>query len=398
MKSLKLSAVLLLIAGAVHAADAVKSVEATGEAAIVDNDEVKAREEAKKAALRNAVEQVAGTMVSATTLTRNSQLVSDRIFSNSAGYVKSYSTPTYTRDGGVIVCKLTAQVSTASLDKDLQAVQALVKNLEGKRLIVLLQEQVIDPKGVVTQTGVMSDILTKQLRADGWTLIDPAFANGKLKLGAGVALGQAEAKEIGNLTKADYVLYGTAAFRQQDLESVPRPMVKGLPVFMVTGEYSITVFATDTGTQLGTVAGKITYDGKDREKASQVHALISYERTTYDLVRVEEPNILGKIRKLIYDSLSNSAQNGTRVVVDVKGLPDYGAAEDFKKVLEQRRGVQAVDVNYADGTANYDVVFVGSSGDLASQFRSAGGKHVTFQGKKVMVTAKSANRVELSLK
>ena len=51
-----------------------------------------------------------------------------------------------------------------------------------------------------------------------------------------------------------------------------------------------------------------------------------------------------------------------------------------------------VERPFADGKANYTVVFVGSSGDLATQFRQA-----TFQKRKVSVTAKSNNRVELTV-
>lgn len=393
MKAMKLSVVMVLVAMGALAADKVQSVEAIGEAAIVKGDEVKAREDARKAALRNAVEQVAGTIISADTLTKNSQLVSDRVLSNASGYVQSFTSPQYTKDGDLVTCKLTAKVSTAPLDRDLQAVQSLVRTLDGKKMIVLLQEQVIDPKGVITQSGVMTDILSKALREDGWNLIDPAFANGKLKLAAGVSMGAAEAKEIGNLTRADYILYGQASYRQQVIaDPNTASMLKGSAVFPVTGEYSITVFATDSGTQLGTIADKIVYDIKDPKMADKVSWLISYERTTYDLVRYAQAGILGKVRALIYESLRSSNQNGNKLAVDVLGLPDYGAAEDFKRVLEERRGVQSVDVNFADGKANYTVVFVGSSGDLATQFRQA-----TFQKRKVSVTAKSNNRVELTV-
>lgn len=400
IKPLKLPALLLFVATSAFAAgEDVKTVEATGEAAIVSNDLVRARAEARKAALRNAVEQVAGVMITAHTLTANNQLVSDRIFANAQGYAKPVGEPKFTQEGGVVTCSLTAAVSAGAIDKDLAAIQALVNALEAKKMIVLMQEQVIDLNGGVSQTGVMTDIISRQLKTDGWTLIDPAFAHGKLKLNAAAGLSASEAKEIGNLTKTDYILYGTSVFRQQSLSSNAGSMMKGTPIFLATGEYNITIFATDTGTQLGTVAGKISYDSKNPEKARKIQALISYERTTFDLVRAEQAEILGEVRSILYKDLGNASSSGSRLVVDVKGLADYGAAEDFKKVLEERRGVQAVDVSFADGKANYDVTFVGSSGDLAAQFRGpAKDKPVTFQGKKIQVTAKTANRVELTVK
>jgi len=91
--SLKLTAVSLLLASVTFAAappPATVVKEVTGEAAIVDGNRDKAFAEAKSAALRDAVEQVAGVLVSADTLTANSQLISDRILMHSAGYVRTH--------------------------------------------------------------------------------------------------------------------------------------------------------------------------------------------------------------------------------------------------------------------------------------------------------------------
>ncbi|RMG17617.1 MAG: hypothetical protein D6729_08565, partial [Deltaproteobacteria bacterium] len=58
------SLVLLLALCLPYLARAAEEVEATGEAAIVDGDEPAAKEKARNAALRLAVEMVAGTIVS----------------------------------------------------------------------------------------------------------------------------------------------------------------------------------------------------------------------------------------------------------------------------------------------------------------------------------------------
>ncbi|HEY1332674.1 MAG TPA: hypothetical protein VGF31_00375, partial [Myxococcaceae bacterium] len=69
---------------------AVVTKDAEGEAAIVGGNVDRAAREAKEAALRSAVEQVAGVLVSSQSLAVNSQLVSDQVYSHSAGYVRSY--------------------------------------------------------------------------------------------------------------------------------------------------------------------------------------------------------------------------------------------------------------------------------------------------------------------
>ena len=389
MKTLSMQSVLLAVACALFSLPAAaqgqakaeedRTVEAVGEAAIVTGDEVKAREEAKKNALRNAVEQVAGTLVSSDTLVKGSTLVQDRILTNSQGYVKKFSAPQFSKEGAVVTAKLSATVSTAPLDRDLQAIQLLVKSLEGRKLVILLQEQSIDTGGVVTSSGVMTQALTEAFSKDGWTIIDPSFAAGKVRVAGGAALGATEAKEIGNLTRADVIVYGRVTFRFQP----DGAMTKGF--FPVTGEWDIAAFSTDSGTQLTTVAGKFNSGKKT--------GIISYERTAFDMARAQGGEMVGAVRKAVYARLGDAKQNGSRVVVDVVGLGDYGAVEDFKRVLGGRRGVQDVtEGNFEAGRANFELTYVGSTQDLAGEFRTA-----TFKGKRVSVTGRSQNRVELTV-
>ena len=58
--------------------------------------------------------------------------------------------------------------------------------------------------------------------------------------------------DLGQVSKADYILYGRVNFRYQDLGS---GLVKGAKVFPLSGEYDFTVFETSSGVQLGTVSG-----------------------------------------------------------------------------------------------------------------------------------------------
>src|SRR5579862_5301784 len=64
--------------------------ETTGEAAIVDGNKERAEREARERALREAVEQVAGVLVSSSSLSANSELVSDQVYARSEGYIRSF--------------------------------------------------------------------------------------------------------------------------------------------------------------------------------------------------------------------------------------------------------------------------------------------------------------------
>ena len=128
MKTLKLT--LLSLALALTAfAQTVVTKEGTGEAAIVNKDEIKAFEEAKDKALRSAVEQASGVRIDADTTVVNNQLVRDQVFANTSGYVKKYDVLDKKVEKGVVTVKVKADIITESLEKDVTAARDLVKRI-----------------------------------------------------------------------------------------------------------------------------------------------------------------------------------------------------------------------------------------------------------------------------
>lgn len=395
MRTLKLSAILLL-AGVALAARAegpgIVVKEASGEAAIVNGDKIKAKEDARKRALREAVAQVAGTMISSDTLASNSQLISDRIYANSAGYVRKYEVLSAKEEANVMTVTVRAEVGTAELDKDLQAVRALINRFGNPRLVIITQEQTIAPDGTTTSSGVMASVLTEGFKKDGWTIIDPHFAAGKLRLTSGVSVGAPEAKEIGTLTKADYILYGNVNYRQQPPPQMFVDATGKSDMFLVTGEYEFTAFATDTGAQLGKIAGKLSGDLKDVTKA-KISPTLSYERTAFDMSKAEATNVVAQMRSKAIEYLRDAEQNGGRVVMTVTGLPDFSSVSGFKRFLEAQSGVRNVERGeFSSGKAQFTVQYAGQPADLAERLESA-----KFNQKKLSVTGVTSNAVELVL-
>ena len=392
MKPWKLAALCSLVFATVALAGqpALVTQEATGEAAIVDGNKEAAFDEARRKAMREAVEQVVGVMVSAETLTRNNQLVSDRILSNSAGYVRDVKVLSRQEEDGVMKVTIRAQVGTAELDKDLQAVQALIRRLESTRLVILTQEQAIDSHGVTTSSGVLATELTEGFKRDGWTLLDPNFAAGKLKLSAGVSLGSTEAKEIGELSKADYILYGNVNFRYQPpIGLFDKDASGNQTMFNVTGEYDLAIFATDSGSQLAKIVGK--FNTGDMGKGGS--NVLSYERTAHDIAVNKGKAIVAEVRRQVVEYLRSAEQNGNRLVMSVVGLPDFGAVQDFKRVLEGMTGMREVKKgNFASRKAQFELTFVGTADELAEKLSSK-----NFKGKRISVTGATANTVELTL-
>lgn len=385
MKALKLTVLSCLLAAVALAADAPPEFvtqEATGEAAIVDNNRDKALQDAKNAALREAVEKVVGVMLSSDTVTANNQLVSDRIFTNSAGYIHKYDILEKKEEGGVMKVTVRAEVGTAQLDKDLQAVRALVRRLASGRLLIVLQEQSVSSDKIITQTNVLSQTLAETFQKDGWRIIDPAFAAGKLEVASGVSLLTPEKKVIQDLRSADYIVTGTVTMRHESAKAA----FELNNYFPVTGEFELAVFATDSGTQIAHLSDKFDSQG--------VPVSVSYERTAHSIAKTRGQKIVEDVRKAVVDYLSKSEQNGNAVVVTVTGLADYASVSEFKKLLAQAvtglRDVKQGD--FTKGKATFDALLVGTTDDFATALSKK-----TYKGKKVSVTGVTGNTIEITL-
>jgi hypothetical protein len=404
MKTLKSSLVGLLFASLALAAEAPTVIqEATGQAAIVKGDELKAKDEAIKNALRTAVEQAAGVLITSDTVTLNSQLVRDRVYSKSSGYVKNHSVVSQKAEKGVLTVVVKAEVLTSQLDKDLESVRDLVKKISHSRLLIVTQEQAIDNKGIVQRSEILSAKLVSAFRNDGWKIKDEKSTvfDGAMKVSSGVGTGQLDAKEIGRKSDVDYILYGSINMRF--LAPTPGsgfvPEVDSLTgkqlIFFVVGDYELSIFETRTGTNLGKTANKMAFKAgggdfiKEAAKFSK-----GYEESANVLSGMEAPRIVNELRTHVIEFIRNRDVNGYELDVVVKGLSDFAAAQDFKKALAAMKDVKEVrSRDFKGGVAQYEVSFLGNAED----FSNAIGSTTSFQKKTVKVSGMEHNTVEVSI-
>ena len=149
-----LAALLLpLVASAADAGQLV-DVVATGHGSTV--------REATKAALRAAVEQVVGTIVDATTLVENDELIEDEILQYSAGMIESSKTigePKKSKDGFYTV-KVKATVKKGQVEEQLRTASAVNVTLDGADLFARMtaaQDNLADAESMI------KDVLAKHL-------------------------------------------------------------------------------------------------------------------------------------------------------------------------------------------------------------------------------------------
>lgn len=399
MRTARLAALGFFVAAAAWGQDVV-TVEATGEAAIVKGDEARALDEAVKNALRAAVEQVAGVSIEGQTQTLDNVLVRDQVVARTSGYVKKHQLVSRKADKGVLTVKVKAEVGKSELGKDVEAARALVKRFGRPSIAIVLQEQTahVDDTGKVTgatSSEVTAVVLTEVFKADGWEIKDPAVLAGALKLAPGVQLGDGHLKEIGDLTRANYILYGKMVLRYlKPGKGVGMYSSTGQQLlFPVSGEYDLALAATDTGSQVAKLAGKLDLQQLSNGKRDVVGAATSYERTAYDLVRRRAAEVTGPVRAAALEAFRSRELNGNELTVAAAGLGNYAGAKDFKAALEALPGVKEVEqLDFKAGVGSFRVTFRGSSGDFADAVGKA-----SFKKKKLDVTEVSGNKVGLAL-
>ncbi len=310
--------------------------------------------------------------------------------------MKKYDVVSKKAEKNVMTVVVKAEVITDNLDKDITAARDLIKRAGRPSIMVLVNEQTLQTsdKGApsaVTTSDTLATVLSQTFKSDGWDIKDPAFANGKVHVAAGATLGAAEAKEIGDISKAAFILYGSVTMRNHE----GMAGTDGKPVtFPVTGEYDLTLFATDVGTQIGKFSGKLQL-GKVGDKEGEVMGkmLVSYERTAYDIIMRRRDDILGPLRSSVLEHFRNRQVNGAEVSLAVSGLENFTAAKDFKRSIENLKGIkEAEQKDFSKGKAMFRVTYLGTPAQLAEAMEA-----VTFKKKKLDVTGVTTNSVDVNV-
>ncbi len=163
----KLALALLLAASTARAQDKVETTEATGQGAIT-GDLLAAKEQAKDDALRNCVQQVAGTFITAATETDQAKLLKDNVYSHSQGYVKKFTVLEDRQDGNTWVMKLRCDVSESKLEEDMLAFgQEPVGHVPADALTSLDRPHTLGPRlHVPSQRGMTVPVGCESALAD----------------------------------------------------------------------------------------------------------------------------------------------------------------------------------------------------------------------------------------
>lgn len=382
-----LALALLALGSASRAAD-VRTAEATGQAAVA-GDVLAAKEQAKDDALRSCVQQVATTLVTAATETDQAQLLSDRIYAHSVGYVRRFQVLEDRQEGNTWTTKLRCDVSEAKLDEDMMAFGIAYRRAGMPRVVVLVAEQAIDATqatgwwqggGNAADLRVMENAFMDRMEKSGFTFVDPEVLQGKVRLEAiGADPNLQQAREIGVKSGAELVVVGRA---------IAKPLgeikLDNGTFYSAVANVSARVVRADTGEIVATAEFTGTA-GRGFEQTTAGRN--AFSEAGRQLAR----DLFAKVGRV----WTREQGGARRIAMAVQGVDDYARLAAFKSALVHGvRGVKDVqERSMENGRAELDVTLAGTSQAFATDLATR-----KFQGFTVKVKKVTQGVVEVELR
>ncbi len=335
------------------------TIEIKGEAAILSGDKVAAKDKAIDNALRKSVEQVSGTVVSSDSLTENFELVSDRIYTKSKGYVKKHSIieeGVDSKDPNIYFVKISATVSKKKLKDDFDAIKAIYKNIGKPKFMLLISEQNIGEKsasgwwtGNSIDLGTVESSILKHFMDKGFKFVDHQVLNKELKVLPAFQnvnnLSDKDVKKISNIHDADFIIYGQAI----------ASTLKNTTEFNVTSVSStmtVRVVRADTG-ELVYIENNLSEKGLSNANDEIMAGKQAFQKIGTSAAKKIEGAILKKWQEML------TAPNDIEVVI--QGNLKYQVAKKFIAfVKDEIRGVaDASDIKIINKKGEFTVSYKG---------------------------------------
>lgn len=220
------------------------AVEVEGYASILNGRKDLAREAALQNAFRRAVEQVVGVAIESKTVVKDYELLNDKIFSRSRGFIKSYRILSEKSEGDSFRLSIFASVSRYKLEQSLDDVGLLIKKIGKPRIAVVLMEQ--NCEGPNAPGGLVETRLISDLGKKGYLLVDrQALLAVEHELARGSADQTDAVVRAAAAGGAEVVIIGQATAR-------PAAALSGTNLRPVQVSISCRAFDVDTGTLLAT--------------------------------------------------------------------------------------------------------------------------------------------------
>ncbi|MBB29085.1 MAG: hypothetical protein CME25_09315 [Gemmatimonadetes bacterium] len=382
--ALCISALLLTSVAVIAQETRTATVEAKGMAGIIGGNIANARDKATQDALRQAFEQAMGAMVFSETMTENAAIVSDKISSQTSGYIQSFDViKSGKSDQEMFTVTVRAIAKIGHLENDLAALGLLIEQVKSPRITVLMRERnMVDAwQDVSVSLGISESVMMNAFldKSDRFNFMDRSTAQANLDRSQSLAALEGDASAaaaIGLLFGADMIIVGEAFANSNEVEFF--------------GAKTVSAQATATGKMIWTDSGKIVGTDIGTGQFSPVIEKISGGReaitqATSDLAEKLIPRILEDWRK--------KATQGSAVVVTLKGAR-FGDLKVFENLVKAAATgvIDVIKRGYAAGVATYEITCKAGPEGLAEELDGQ-----TVKTKMLEVVSLSAGALELTL-
>ncbi|MFH2013272.1 MAG: flagellar assembly protein T N-terminal domain-containing protein [Pseudomonadota bacterium] len=380
---------ILISAYFAHGEELLQSQVITSEGigAIINNDKAMARDNAVEDALRKAVEQAVGTIVSSETMVENFQLLNDRIYTKTEGYIQKYKIISETSAENIYKVIVEATVTLGNLKNDLATIGLLMARKHKPRVMVMIAEQNIGQqylsfwwghKASEANLSIAESVLVEKLREKGFNLVDHAAKAENIrmsKLYRVANLDDNTAVSLGNQYDAEVVIVGKALAKLAG-------SVMGTSMKSVQANISARAIRTDNGAIIASANSHGAAVHID-EVTGGTEAL---KKASYDLA--------SQLIDQIISTWGQEVSGTTMVQLTINGVSRYKDFTKLKNILqEQVRGVKGVyQRNINAGVAKVDIDIKGDSQSLADELSSK-----NFGDFSINITSISQNSLELTI-
>ena len=337
-----------------------RMVTAEGVAGIQGNAKDIARDAAIEDAQKRAVEQAVGILIDSQTQVENYQLISDKILSQTKGYIKHYSIAGETEDSGLLRVRINAEVALGKLTDDLSGIGILLGQMHKPRTMIMIAEQNIGHEwyawwwghqGQTMDMGVVENTFIDVFTQKGFEFIDHDAAEKNIKVTSAYKiqdLTAAQAQTLGNQADAEVVIVGKAVAKLYgDI---------GGGMKSAQADLSVRAIRTDTGQIL---ASATTH-------GAAVH--ITPETAGTEALKKAATTAAEQMADKILAIYSKEVGGTRSVNIVVSGLNKTQFVK-FKDVLRnQVRGIQDLhERSFANNTAKISVDTKGSAQSLSDE-------------------------------
>ncbi len=356
--------ILVLLCGGMMAyGQQTQTVTAEGVGAVFGNDRAIARDQAIQDALRKAVEQAVGTLVSSETMVQNFQTLNDKIYTQTQGYIQNYRILSETPGTNVHQVMIQATVAIGDLEKDLQTLGFLLGQVGKPRIMILVAEQQIGQqyynywwgthRGAQADLNVAENTIMDRFREKGFDVVDHQAQAGNIKVPPAfqvVELSNQNAITLGKQVDAEIVLIGKALARSVG-------SIAGTSMKSVQANISMRAIQIDNARVLSS----------GNENAAAVH--IDEVTGGVEAIKKASAKMSAKMMDDILKNFQKRVGATTTVQLIVLGLVDANDIRRFKtSVLGQVRGVEGIhERSFSESMVKMDLDVRGSAQSISQE-------------------------------